>query len=93
MLEFDILFWHILPVKKVLFTRDAGKQLRRLPATAQADILAKLDRYVETGAGNVTKLVNQPGVRLRVGDYRAIFIEAEAEISVIVVGHRRDIYR
>ena len=55
-------------------------------------ILSKLKRYAETGAGDVRVLVGRPGVRLRIGRYRAIFIEETDSIRVLPVGDRRDIY-
>jgi len=32
-------------------------------------------------------------VRLRIGDYRAIFDETANTITVLAIGHRREIYR
>jgi len=70
----------------------ATRQLRKLPANARERVIDKLRRYAETGAGDVKTLTGQPGVRLRVGDYRAVFVETVDAISVRAVGHRRDIY-
>jgi mRNA interferase RelE/StbE len=51
-----------------------------------------LRRYAETGEGDVKKLVNVEGYRLRIGDYRAIFTETEKEIEVRAVRHRKEAY-
>jgi len=61
---------------------------------ARADLRA-IDRYLGTGAGDVKKL--QPPrreFRLRVGDYRVLFVSREElAIEVVRVRHRREAYR
>jgi mRNA interferase RelE/StbE len=79
-------------MKTVSYTTSATRQLRKLPAEIRERIIDKLRRYAESGAGDVKALSGQPGARLRVGDYRVIFVEAAGVISVRAVGHRSDIY-
>lgn len=79
-------------MKTVVYTIAATKQLRKLPATIRERAIDKLHRYVETGAGDVKALTGQPGARLRIGDYRVVFVETADAISVRAVGHRREIY-
>jgi mRNA interferase RelE/StbE len=52
----------------------------------------KIDRYAETGAGDVKVLVGQPGKQLRIGDFRAILEETEMEIIVQAIRPRGEIY-
>jgi mRNA interferase RelE/StbE len=80
-------------MKAVAFTKAAWRSWRKLPQAVQDRIEAALNRYAETGEGDVKKLATVEGARLRVGDYRAIFIETEEEIEIFAVGHRKDIYR
>jgi mRNA interferase RelE/StbE len=80
-------------VKTVLYTNSARKALRGLASDVQTAIKAKLDRYAENGSGDVTKLQGTEGARLRVGEYRVIFVETGDGIEVRAVGHRREIYR
>ena len=54
-----------------------------------------MDEYAaETGAhaNNVTRLVGSPAYRLRVGDFRAIFEETEADIFVTSIAPRGSVY-
>jgi mRNA interferase RelE/StbE len=53
---------------------------------------SKLERYSETGAGDVKALVGVPGLRIRSGSYQAVFIETDEAVEVFKVGDRRDIY-
>jgi len=80
-------------MKTVAYTFAAAKGLRKLPAQVQADIRAKLARLAETGGGEVKALKGREEARIRVGDYRAIFLETETEITVVKVGHRKDVYK
>jgi len=80
-------------MKTVTYTLAARRSLRKLPGDVRQQVEAKLARYAETGAGDIKALSGQPGARLRVGDYRVIFIETEAAVDVHAIGHRREIYR
>jgi len=79
-------------MKRITYTVLATRQLRKLPANIRERVIEKLHRYAETGASDVKALTGQPGARLRIGDYRAIFVETADTISIRAVGHRRDIY-
>lgn len=79
-------------MKAISYTVLATRQLRKLPADVRERVIDKLNRYAETGAGDVKALTGQPGARLRIGDYRAVFVETADAISVRAVGHRREIY-
>lgn len=79
-------------MKTIVYTAAAIRQLRRFPGGTRERLIAKLHRYAETGADDVKHLSGQPGARLRVGDYRIIFVESDETISVRAVGHRRDVY-
>ena len=80
-------------MKRITFTASAGRDFLRLPKATQAQVREKLARYAHAGAGDVKKLTGRGGARLRVGAYRVIFTETEAEITVAAIGHRREVYR
>jgi len=80
-------------MKVVSYVASARRDLRKLPSSLGDQLKAKLHRYAETGAGGTKALIGEPGVRLRLGDYRVIFIETENEIIVRAIRHRREVYR
>jgi mRNA interferase RelE/StbE len=80
-------------VKTITWTHDARRAFRKLPPDARANIEAKIERFAKFGAGNVKRLTGRPSARLRVGDWRVIFVETTATIEVRAVGNRRDIYK
>jgi mRNA interferase RelE/StbE len=54
-----------------------------------------IERFAETGAGNVKKLrgLDPPEYRLRVGDYRVRFHLDDETVRVLRVRNRREAYR
>jgi mRNA interferase RelE/StbE len=77
----------------ITWTHDARRELRRLSPEVRADIEAKIERFARTGAGNIKRLTGRPGARLRVSDWRVIFVETATAVEVRAVGNRRDIYK
>ncbi len=78
-------------MKTLSFTTDALADLRRHRAEAKR-IIAKIERYAETGAGPVTKLVGSEFSRLKVSSFRVIFLETDSEITVTRIGPRGGVY-
>ena len=78
-------------MKKVIYTPDVFKDLQKLRSQA-ARIMAKIAAFAERGEGKVTELVGQKSMRLRVGDFRVIFVEAEDEITIVKIGPRGSVY-
>jgi mRNA interferase RelE/StbE len=48
--------------------------------------------YATNGSGDVKRLKGATRCRLRIGDWRVIFIENSRSLTVIAVGHRKEIY-
>ncbi len=84
-----------MPKMTVDWSPQARADLRAIGRETALQILRALDRYLLTGAGDVKKL--QPPrheFRLRVGDYRVLFLSRrELTIEVVRVLHRREAYR
>ena len=85
---------YILPMKRVRCTPDALRSLRR--HGNMADRVMRVMREYAEGSGARANNVKAPrdssGLRLRVGDYRVVFDETEAEIVVTGIGPRGRIY-
>ena len=78
-------------MKEIVFTPAALRQWAKLSSAIRGRINAKLEAFVLNGTGDVKRLKGQDGCRLRVGDWRVIFIDGSTVI-VVAVGHRREIY-
>lgn len=78
-------------MKDIAFTPAALRQWAKLTPAIRSRLKAKLESFAMTGSGDVKRLKGQNGCRLRVGDWRVIFIDG-ATIVVVGVGHRREVY-
>jgi mRNA interferase RelE/StbE len=76
----------------IAFTPAATRQWMRLAPAIRERINGRLERFEATREGDVKRLRERPGLRLRVGDWRVIFYEEGDTIVVVAVGHRREIY-
>ncbi len=79
---------------EIIFSDKALRQLKKLEKNTQEKIITVLERIRVRPEAYVTKLVGDPGYKLRVGDYRVITdIENKMlRILVLKVGHRKNIY-
>ena len=79
----------------MIWSPTARAELRAIDRETAWQIPQAVDRYLETGAGDVIKL--QPPrteFRLRSGDYRALFRRIdERTIEVLRVKHRSEAYK
>ena len=78
-------------MKTLVFEPAAQTALLKHRSAAKA-IVAKIERYAATGAGDVKALVGRPGKRLRIGDFRVIFEENATTIRILILGPRGGIY-
>lgn len=73
--------------------RTALRQFRRMDKNIAKKLHAALQGYEDTGRGDVTKLQDRDGYRLRLGNYRVIFDLTNGEVIVLEVGPRGDMYK
>jgi len=84
----------VILLYEIIFSLKAKKQFLKLEKTVQERIISALERIRIRPEAFITKLVGDPGYKLRVGDYR-IIIDIDKNkliILVIKVGHRKNIY-
>lgn len=81
---------------KIEFSRDAAKTLLRLPRDQALRLRRSIDRLARDPyhAPNVRKLTQHPGFRMRVGDWRIVYlIDGERIVVQIVrIASRGDAY-
>ena len=81
---------------KIVFKRSVAKDLRPIPAKDIQRILARIDQLAEDPRPlGAERLTNEDKYRIRQGRYRILYTIADEIVTVTVVrvGHRRDIYR
>lgn len=79
---------------EILFSDKSLKQLKKMERHVQERIIAAMERVRIKPEKYVTKLVGDPGYKLRVGDYRIIMDIDSKNLQVLVlkIGHRKNIY-
>ena len=90
---------HVPTPYTLLILPSARRQLRQLERTnnrSARDIMAGLMSLAENPRPFGTrKLTNRPEMRLRIGDYRVLYLIDDIRRTVIisVIAHRREVYR
>ncbi len=75
-------------MKTIIFSDSAAKQLDALPQDAHAAVEDGLIEYAMSGRGDVKKLSERSGYRLRIGRYRVLFAEDAVTILAVYIGKR-----
>ena len=82
---------------RVQIMPSALRALNSLDRTTKRHISAAIDTLAEEPRphGAVKVQAREEAWRLRVGDYRVVYTieDRQVTVSVIAIGHRRDIYR
>ena len=79
---------------EIIFSQKAKKQLLKLDKAIQERIISALERIRIRPEAYITKLIGDPGYKIRIGDYRVI-IDIDKQnllILIIKIGHRKNIY-
>jgi mRNA interferase RelE/StbE len=80
----------------VSILRRAQKELAELPPGAYDQVRNAIRALaVEPRPLGCLKLTGREGWRIRIGDYRVVYEieDAQQAVTILHVGHRRDIYR
>ena len=81
---------------EVLILRRAQRELASLSRDAYESVREAVRALsTEPRPRGCQKLTGRPGRRMRVGNYRVIYEidEPQRRVTVLHVGHRRDVYR
>ena len=77
----------------IIWDERAYRELEKLESIIAKRIAKKVDELSENPySKDIIKLKGGEGFRLRVGDYRVIFLIEESKIIILKVGHRKHIY-
>lgn len=83
-------------MRKIAYSKDTLKTLRRIPANISAIIRAKIEQFANDPvslANKVIQMQGRPGYsRMRVGDWRVIFSEDQIVLAIVRVAPRGGAY-
>ena len=81
---------------RLIYSPAALKELEKLEKNIKERILTALERLrIRPESCDIKKLIEIPGYRFRVGDYRIIFDinKKDLQILILQIGHRKNIYK
>jgi len=77
----------------VSYEKEALRELEKLEQSVSRRIIDKIDKMSENPSScDVKKLKATDYYRLRVGDYRVIFIFNDILMKILKIGHRKNVY-
>jgi mRNA interferase RelE/StbE len=81
-------------VKNIAYSKSAFKYLKALPAHRRDQIVRRIEDAARGGQVDAVPLKGAPGhFRLRVGDWRVIWLDSADTMTIKAVGPRGDIYK
>ncbi len=79
---------------KITILPRAEKELRRLPTFDQIAIATKIRSLPDSAIASEEKLAGLARCyRVCVGHYRIVYRKTSSEVTIVLIGHRKDIYR
>lgn len=80
---------------EIIISEKALKQISKLEKAIQDRIFKALERIRIRPESYVTKLVEDPGYKLRIGYYRVILDINKSKLLILVVkaAHRKNVYK
>ena len=79
---------------KIIISPRAEKQFRKLPKFDQIAVAQKIRSFSGSSVVGEEKLSGIPYVyRVRVGMYRIVYHKTRETITIVLIRHRRDVYR
>lgn len=79
---------------KITISPRAEKELRKIPKFDQIAIAQKIRSFPQSHTSGEEKLSGFFQMyRVRVGNYRIVYRKTRDSIFIVLIGHRRDIYR
>ena len=86
-----------MPGYTITFARSARKELQSLPSDVAERLLRKIESLIINARPAVSKKLSGSTDlwRVRVGDYRVVYKidDNRFKVDVVVVRHRREVYR
>lgn len=80
-------------VYQVFYEKEALRELEKLHSSVSRRIIIKIESMAENPSScDIKKLKSSDYYRLRVGDYRILFIFDSLIIRIFKIGHRKNIW-
>jgi mRNA interferase RelE/StbE len=82
-------------VYKIVYKKSVYRDLKKFDKREASNILDRIENDLSEHPGSFPVLKGKfSGLRkYRVGDYRVIYVILEADVVILRIGHRREVYK
>ena len=82
-------------VYKIVYKKSVHRDLKKLDKQEASDVLDQIENDLSGHPASFPVLKGKfSGLRkYRVGDYRVIYVILEADVVILRIGHRRQVYK
>jgi mRNA interferase RelE/StbE len=82
-------------VYKIVYKKSVHRDLKKLDKQEASDVLDQIENDLSGHPASFPVLKGKfSGLRkYRVGDYRVIYVILEADVVILRIGHRREVYK
>ena len=82
-------------VYKIVYKKSVHRDLKKLDKQEASDILDQIENDLSEHPASFPVLKGKfSGLRkYRVGEYRVIYVILEADVVILRIGHRREVYK
>ncbi len=79
---------------RITISPRAEKELKKITKIDQIAVARKIRSLIENIIVNEEKLSGYKGIfRIRVGNYRLVYRKTSQEIYIVLIHHRKDVYK
>ena len=79
---------------RAILSPKSEKQLRKLSKINQMAVVRKIRQIRDKGfLSGKEKLKGVDGYKVRVGDYRIVYKKTKKLIYIVLIGHRKEVYK
>ena len=93
--DYMVAFGYITQMKRLVYSRDALRTLRKIPANISLRIRSKIEAYARDPASqayNIKVLKGHEEIRLRIGDWRVIMNDRGEVLKISKIAPRSKAY-
>jgi mRNA interferase RelE/StbE len=80
---------------RIVYKKSVHRDLKKLDKHEASNLLDQIENYLSEHPASFPVLKGKfSGLRkYRVGDYRVIYVILEADVVILRIGHRREVYK
>ncbi|MCH2251302.1 MAG: type II toxin-antitoxin system RelE/ParE family toxin [Cognatishimia sp.] len=94
-IDYIVVFSYVIPMKRIVYSRNAIRTLRKIPANTSLRIRSKIEAFARdpaSQANNIKALKGHDEIRLRIGGWRVIMNDQGEVLEISTIAPRSKAY-